>query len=145
MVVPLLRPVAESMKSGYLHLFQQDQYKTESIVQDVSSRIPEEDHNSVFCYNLNPSWYTYANLFPCIKYCGWQNHYISIMPEIYDDFYARFRSHPPTWLILPKEKGTLPVFLDELLITDYCVYYENEKYTLYQSNAVIFKLYNRNF
>ena len=133
MVVPLLRPVAASIKSGYLHLFQQDQYKTESIVQDVSSRIPEEDHNSVFCYNLNPSWYTYANLFPCIKYCGWQNHYISIMPEIYDDFYARFRSHPPTWLILPKEKGTLPVFMDELLITDYCVYYENEKYTLYCS------------
>lgn len=67
------------------------------------------------------------------NYCGWQNYYISIMPEIYDDFYARFRSHPPTWLILPKEKETLPVFMDELLITDYCVYYENEKYTLYCS------------
>ena len=131
MIVPLLRPVAASLYSSYLHLFQQNQYKTEYFVQDISSKIPEEDYDSVFCYNLNPSWYTYANLFPCIKYCGWQNHYLSIMPEIYDDFHARFQSNPPTWLVLPKEKGTLPAFLDEILISDYYEYYENEKYTLY--------------
>lgn len=126
-----LSPVAGILHSAYLHLFQQNQYKNEYLVQDISSKIPEEDFDSVFCYNLNPSWYTYANLFPCIKYCGWQNHYFSIMPEIYDDFQSRFLSHPPTWLVLPKGKGTLAAFLDEILITDYYEYDENEKYTLY--------------
>ena len=120
--------------SAYTHLFQQNQYRTEYLVQDISSKIPEEDKDSVFCYNLNPSWYTYANLFPCIKYCGWQNHYISLMPEIYDDFCDRFQSNPPTWLVLPREKETIPAFLQEMLGTDYIEYYENESYTLYYSH-----------
>ena len=120
-----------SLYSAYTHLFQQNQYRTGSLVQDISSKIPEEDKDSVFCYNLNPYWYTYADLFPCIKYCGWQNHYISLMPEIYDDFHAIFYSHPPTWLVLPKEQGTLPAFIDEMLETDYKPYYENESYSLY--------------
>lgn len=131
MLLPLLRPVGSSLYSAYKHLFQQNQYKTEYLVRDVSSKIPEEDKNSVFCYNLNPSWYTYADLFPCIKYCGWQNHYITLMPEIYDDLHACFQSHPPTWLVLPKEKGNLPDFLDKMLYIDYGKYYENESYTLY--------------
>ncbi len=131
MLFPLLRPVGSSLYSAYSHLFQQSQYKMEYLVRDVSSRIPEEDKNSVFCYNLNPSWYTYADLFPCIKYCGWQNHYITLMPKIYDDLHACFQSHPPIWLVLPNEKRTLPDFLDKMLYAEYCEFYKNESYTLY--------------
>ena len=118
--------------SAYLHLFQQSYYRTEQLVTDVSSRIPEEDYQSVFCYNLNPAWYTYADLFPCIKYCGWQNHYISLIPEIYDDLENTFSIHPPTWLVLPKSPGVLPAFLQEKLELEYQLVYQNSSYSLYR-------------
>ena len=66
-------------------VFHQERFNLGILVRDVSSRIPEEDSDSVFCYNLNPAWYTYADLFPCFKYCGWQRHYIELMPEIADE------------------------------------------------------------
>ena len=119
--------------AAYSHLFLQDRYNISQVVEDISSKIPEEDKDSVFCYNINPSWYTYADLFPCIKYCGWQNHYISLMPEIYDDLKKTFISDPPAWLVLPEEGGDLPLFLEQLLETDYLLVYDNESYALYNN------------
>ena len=116
---------------AYSHLFRQDSYHTAQDVKDVSSRIPEEDYGSVYCYNIEPAWYTYADLFPCIKYCGWQNHYIALMPEIYDDLKRTFEDSPPAWLVLPEYLGSIPSFLEERLGKDYRISYENESYILY--------------
>lgn len=115
----------------YSHFFRQDRYPMKPIAQDISSKIPEQDRGSVFCYNINPSWYTYADMFPCIKYCGWQNHYISLMPEIYGRLKERFHSQPPVWLVLPRKHGVLPDFLETMLQQTYKRYDENEEYTLY--------------
>ena len=119
------------LRSAYRHLFEQSYYTTNQLVKDISSRIPEEDYQSVFCYNLNPEWYTYADLFPCIKYCGWQNHYISLIPEIYDDLENTFSIHPPAWLVLPEDPGELPAFLQEKLELEYQLIYQNSSYSLY--------------
>ena len=116
---------------AYSHLFLQSSYDRQQMVEDISSRIPEEDSGSIFCYNLDPSWYTYADLFPCIKYCGWQNHYISLMPEILDDLEAAFSAQPPAWLVLPAERGELPDFLEETLDLSYQQIYRNSSYSLY--------------
>lgn len=115
----------------YSHFFRQDRYPMKPMAQDISSKIPEQDRGSVFCYNINPSWYTYADMFPCIKYCGWQNHYISLMPEIYGRLKERFHSQPPVWLVLPRKHGVLPDFLETMLQQTYKRYDENEEYTLY--------------
>ena len=123
--------MVKSFGRAYLHLFQQNRFITEQLVRDISSKIPEEDHQSVFCYNLDPGWYTYADLFPCIKYCGWQNHYIALMPEIYDDLQNTFALHPPSWLVLPEDQGVLPYFLEEILSKDYQLVYQNSSYALY--------------
>ena len=116
---------------SYYDLFRQDEIRTAETVRDVSDRIPAEDATSVFCYNLNPSWYTYAGLFPCNRYCGWQNHYISLMPEIYDDLKNTFETQPPRWLVLPVEPGELPDFIERMLDTAYRRVYENDQYTLF--------------
>ena len=121
----------DTFSKAYSHLFRQDKYQTAQFVEDISSKIPEEDKDSVFCYNINPSWYTYADLFPCIKYCGWQNHYISLMPEIYDELEKIFIDTPPAWLVLPVKKGDLPLFLEERLEENYQLAYGNKKYVLY--------------
>ena len=116
---------------AYSHIFNKQAYNTETLVQDISSKIPEQDKQSVFCYNLAPAWYTYAGLFPCIKYCGWQNHYIDLMPGIYDELEDIFTERPPSWLVLPNPIGDVPDFLENKLSTDYQEVYQNTSYILY--------------
>ena len=119
-------------KSAGAHLFSPERFQTALAVRDISSRIPDSDRDSVFGYNIHPAWYTYADLFPCIKYCGWQNHYISLMPQIYDDLQERFETQPPRWLVLPAGKSSLPAFLSERLESSYSLYHQNDSYRLLQ-------------
>ena len=114
------------------HLFLKNPYTQEQVVLDISSRIPEDERNSVFSYNIGASWYDYADIFPCIKYCDWQNHYISLVPEIYDELEHIFSVQPPAWLVLPQEKGKMPLFLENMIGVEYLPFYENESYILYQ-------------
>ena len=116
---------------AYKHLFCKYLYNNASVVRDISGRIPDEDKKSVYCYNVSPAWYTYAELFPCIKYCGWQNHYIKLVPQIYNDLLTTFNESPPKWLVLPKEYGELPDFIEGRLGKEYSLYYMNESYNLF--------------
>lgn len=111
-----------------------DSFDTEEKVRDIAARIPEEERDSVFCYNLNPSWYTYADLLPCIKYCGWQNHYIELIPQIEDDLKECFREEPPKWLVLPSEVGDIPAFLKKEIAENYRPVYRNQDYVLLNHN-----------
>lgn len=101
---------------------------------DISSHIPEDELDSVYCYNILPVWYAYTDIVPCIKYCGWQNHYIRLVPEIREEIKEIFETEPPRWLVLPKEKGELPDFLAESLEKDYTFSYGNHEYSLYLLN-----------
>lgn len=129
MLVPQCTISGQAHVRAYEFLFHRDA-KTRNEVRDIASRIPGETAQSVYCYNLDPVWYTYANLFPCIKYCGWQNHYISLMPEIYYELEDRFSTDPPLWLVLPADLGELPTFLEQELKTNYTPVYSNEAYIL---------------
>ena len=131
MLFPQYSIMNKYVERAYSHLFNKQKYNTESLVQDISSNIPEQDKHSVFCYNLDPAWYTYAGLFPCIKYCGWQNHYIDLMPGIYDELEDIFTERPPSWLVLPNPIGDVPDFLENKLSTDYQEVYQNTSYILY--------------
>ena len=119
-------------ESACAHLLYPERFRISQPVRDIASRIPNSDRESVYCYNIMPAWYTYAELFPCIKYCGWQNHYISLMPQIYDDLKERFEAQPPRWLVLPLREAALPAFLGEKLENDYRLFYENDRYRLLQ-------------
>lgn len=130
MLVPQYSISGEAHVRAYVYLFHRDAHLRNE-VRDIASRIPESDAQSVYCYNLDPAWYTYANLFPCIKYCGWQNHYISLMPEIYYELEETFLTNPPLWLVLPAKPEMLPTFLEEQLKTNYTPVYSNDAYFLF--------------
>ncbi len=98
---------------------------------DISSRIPEDELDSVYCYDVLPVWYAYTDTVPYIKYCGWQSHYISLVPEIGEEIEEVFNTNPPRWLVLSKERGELADFLEESLKNDYKFIFSNEKYSLY--------------
>lgn len=115
---------------GVMNIAFPERFNMEQDVQDMACHIPEEEKDSVFSYNLNPSWYTYADLFPCIKYCGWQNHYLRLMPEIEQEMEECFRQAPPKWLVLPSEIGVMPSFLEEEIAENYETAYINGEYIL---------------
>ncbi len=131
MFVSQLPFMYSGLRTTMSHLLKPYKFTDGQSFRDISSRIPSEDRDSVFCYNINPAWYTYTDLFPCIKYCGWQEHYISLMPEIYDNLEETFDNDPPSWLVLPKNIGILPEFLDEMIDDEYRLVYQNETCLLY--------------
>ena len=122
-----------SLIAHHANLFgiQKDSYHF-SQADDISSRIPEDELDSVYCYNILPVWYAYTDIVPYIKYCGWQNHYISLVPEIKEEIEEVFNTAPPCWLVLPEEKGKLPEFLEESLGNDYTEVYSNKEYRLFR-------------
>lgn len=121
----------ELANSSYNHLFHHDYYKQELEARDIAERIPIEDEKSVYGYEIDPAWYAYTDIFPCNKYIGWQNHYISLNPKIYDELETFFIDTPPKWLILPANKNELPNFI-EIAIKKYKQKYSNDSYELYE-------------
>ena len=117
--------------NAYRHIFHQEYYPQKRLVRELSEKIPEEDKDSVFCYDVDPSWYTYADLFPCNRYCGWQSHYIRLMPQIAVELQDWFEAQPPRWLVLPEE-GEVPVFLEEVIGQEYILRCHNIQYKLYE-------------
>ena len=61
--------------------------------------IPEEERDSVLGYEVSMRWYTIADIMPCSKYCGWQEHYMRLSPEIEDEIAKMFTYDPPMWIV----------------------------------------------
>ena len=76
----------------------------------------------------------YADIYPCIKYCAWQKHYIDLMPQIEQELQEIFASAPPKWVLLKSEPETFPDFLNTALSTAYQEYYSNEIFVLHRLN-----------
>ena len=113
-------------------LIQSPDYTTGQNIRDIVEHITESERDRVFCYNLNPDWYIYADLFPYIKYCGWHNHYIILDPRIELELEQIFKTTPPKWVVLPENIGWLPSFLSAELKTRYVCSYSNEAFWLYK-------------
>lgn len=108
--------------------------QTSSEYEEIANHISPETADSVFCYNIHPNWYTYTDLFPCIRYCGWQNHYIELMPEIELDMTRIFQQSPPKWLVLPTNPQEMPVFLEMEISSNYSVEKQTASFLLLEHN-----------
>ena len=103
-----------------------------ALIKDVSSRIPGSDKDSVLAWNVNAHFYTVADIYPCIKYCLWQNHYIKLMPNISEDIQQLLISTPPACIVTQSGMPKLPGYLEELLERGYSEAYSNRDYKLYR-------------
>ncbi len=106
----------------------------EALTVDAVSHVPDDERESIFVYNIRPYVYLYADIYPCIKYCAWQKHYIDLMPKIEQELREIFASAPPKWVLLKSEPETLPDFLNTALSTAYQEYYSNEIFVLHRLN-----------
>lgn len=95
----------------------------------IAEKIPENDRNSVYTYGIGSAWYTQTGLYPCIKYCAWQQSYIQLKPEIKDELIETFQSTPPHFVVTNKTEQ--PEFLQTVLNQQYYLFAENDSYDLW--------------
>lgn len=109
-----------------------DSAEYEQSVLAMAENIPKDERDSVFSYNIDVEWYYYTDdIFPCCKYCGWQNHYIELMPEIEDELAAMFDHTPPKWLVLPTDgEKPIPEAIGARIEKNYVVEFRNSDFTL---------------
>lgn len=106
-------------------------YCLDHLARDISTYIPAEEKMDVYTWGISSKWYLETNTYPCIKYCDWQQHYISLVPEIRTELKQIFSHHAPTWFVT-KKGNQLPDFLQNELSSQYEEYISNDAYTLYR-------------
>lgn len=101
-------------------------------VMETAECIPEEERESVWGYEVPLRWYTIADIMPYSKYCGWQEHYMRLSPQIEEEIGKMMQEAPPKWIVT-KTAGELKngMMLQELC-ENYAVVKQNEDFTLYK-------------
>jgi len=99
------------LKAGhkvYECCFAQTSFKKQALAEEIAASIPEEDRDSVLSYDVYPNWYVFADIFPCIRYCAWQTHYMLLVPEIEVEMADRLHEDPPKWIVMPAKEIWIP-------------------------------------
>ncbi len=66
----------------------------------LSSKIPQEDRDSVFGYDLSSAWFLYADIMPCYKLFTLQESWASHYPEFGRQINQMIIDDPPKWIII---------------------------------------------
>lgn len=108
--------------------------RNESAIE-IAERIPASERDNVLFYGetSGSTWYMTTGIFPCSKYCDWQEHYAQLSPEIEADLVADLQSGEIKWLVV--KKGFQSSFSDIQSAIDavYQVEFENNDYVLMYS------------
>lgn len=98
----------------------------------VRDKIPEDKRDSVYGLGLVSRWYTMTGVYPCNRYCDWQDTLIgadaNIKMEI-DDFMT---NNPPEYVVVCNNYRI--DFILAYLEKDYTLVYGEERYQLYELN-----------
>ena len=122
-------PLVTKQGSKFIRSATEDCYDHHA--KEIGVMIPEKDRNFVFAWNIPSQFYLETNLYPCIKYCDWQEHYIKIYPDIKEELQNIFVHEPPLWIVT-KSNAENAVFFSSILENQYMLYFENEKYILWK-------------
>lgn len=125
-LAPFVRRFTYSSREYYEHY-------TDTQAQEIAAFIPEDERDSVFTYGFYSEWYVETGLFPCIRYCDWQNHYIELSPEVREDLQNILQNSPPKWIVtsLDTEEWN-PEFLNDVLDNAYTLHAQNDRYHLWR-------------
>ena len=103
-------------------------------VVETGECIPEEEKKSVWGYEVPLRWYTITDIVPYNKYCGWQEHYMRLSPEIEKEIKIMLEETPPKWIVTK----TSAIIENKIVITqlknNYHIFKENEDCRLYRRN-----------
>lgn len=81
-------------------------------------------------------WYTIADIMPCSKYCGWQEHYMRLSPEIEDEIAKMFTYDPPMWIVTKATAVIENKVVKTQMEENYTVYKKNSDFVLYRRHRL---------
>ena len=98
----------------------------------ILSHIPKSEYDSVYAYGMESCsvWYDRAGMLPAHRYCDWQEHYISLNPEIGEELAAWLEEEPVKWIVIPMNYQIAPERIAEAVEAHYDVYADNGAYIL---------------
>lgn len=101
-------------------------------VMETAECIPPEELDFVWGYEVPLRWYTIADIMPCNRYCGWQEHYMELVPEIEEEIAEMFEKEPPIWIVTKASAQISNHIVKYQLDNRYCEYKENDDFVLYR-------------
>lgn len=99
---------------------------------ETAAYIPQKERDSVWGYEVPMRWYTMTDIMPCNKYCGWQEHYMELVPAIAEEIGRMMEEDPPEWIVTKTNGGLENRRMLRYLQADYSVACENADFTLYE-------------
>ncbi|MBD5458648.1 MAG: hypothetical protein HDR27_08775 [Lachnospiraceae bacterium] len=122
------RRMAKDGLSIYWKIGNDEDYR---YVTETAEYIPAEERDSVWGYECHQRWYLIADIMPYSRYCGWQEHYMQLSPQIETDIRDMMENEPPKWIVTKAST----VFQNEMMIDQiegkYALAAENEGFRLY--------------
>lgn len=100
--------------------------------KEIIEKIPKEERNSVYGYAVPLRFYWIGDLAPYSRYCGWQEHYMELVPSIEKEIEEMMRGLPPRWLVCKGSEEIQNGMMQSFLWEDYELAGENESYQLYR-------------
>lgn len=102
---------------------------------EIAEKIPESERDSVLYYGetSGSTWYMTTGIFPCCKYCDWQEHYAQLSPEIEADLVADLQSGEIKWLVMKSDFSPSISAIADTIEDNYSAAYENDRYCLLSS------------
>lgn len=107
-----------------------------SQILEIKEQIPEEDFDNVYVYGISScsNWYLVSNLYPDNKYCDWQNHYMTISPNIKEELHTWLSNNGSKWLVISKEEKRINSNTKEIINSHYNLFTENDSFFLFKRN-----------
>jgi len=101
-------------------------------VTESAAVIPEEERGQVWCYECHLRWNLITDIMPYSRYCGWQEHYMQLSPQIEAEIYEMMETAPPVWIVTKASAEIQNEMMREQLGARYEVFTENGGYRLYR-------------
>lgn len=129
--VCFLYPFRNMMSSG-LSIFRQFGDDTEyRYITEIAEMIPETELDEVWGYESRGRWHLIADTMPYNGYCGWQEHYMQLVPQIEVEIRDMMEMAPPTWIVTKASAEIQNEMMKKQLSEKYKIYAENGGYRLY--------------
>lgn len=135
LVLCFIYPSYKAMRAGKDILRQATDKTTYTHVMETLDCIPEEERESVWGYAVPMRWYVLADIMPYNKYCGWQEHYMKLTPQIEVEISEMLENEPPIWIVTKTSNVLENEMVKKNLAEDYSVYMENSDFRLYKRNG----------
>ncbi len=105
-------------------------------VLEIKSHIPKEDYHRIYAYTKTScsAWYAIAETYPPNRYCDWQDHYMSLSPQIKEEILDYFEDSDsaPVWLVTSVSRPIETKEINEIIDTQYTLHTENEMFRLFK-------------